>query len=77
VSNILPMSLSLFPGPQNTNLNLLWTGVSGVTYQVQSSTNLIDWQSYGGLVEGSNGTMNVDLPLGTEPQLFFRLAPAK
>jgi hypothetical protein len=69
------VALSAALGPQSTSLNLLWEGAGGVTYQVQSSTNLIDWQAYGGVVQGSNGTMNLALPVGTGPQLFFRLAP--
>jgi hypothetical protein len=70
----VPLSVAL--GPQSTNLNLLWSGASGVTYQIQSSTNLIDWQPYGGAITGSNGAINVALPMSTQSQLFFRLAPA-
>jgi len=68
--------LSVAVGQQSTNLNLHWDAVSGVNYQLQSSTNLIDWQCCGAALQGCNGPMNVALPVGSEPGLFFRLAPA-
>jgi hypothetical protein len=55
------------------NLNLHWQGINGVTYQVLTSTNLVDWEPYQPAYTGSNLLMNLSLPLGPDPVKFFRL----
>jgi hypothetical protein len=60
-----------------TNLSLTWLGISGVTYQPQSSTNLVDWTTYGGPLPGTNGAMQFLLPVDVNlPATFFRLGAA-
>jgi len=65
---------NLAPGLNGTNLTMSWTGMSGVTYQIWSSTNLVDWQALGGPLAGANGPMQIVLPLGTDPAAFFRVS---
>jgi hypothetical protein len=67
---------SLASSLSGTNLSLGWTGISGVTYQAQYSTNLVDWLPYGDVIPGTNGPMQLDLPLGAAPSVFFRLNTA-
>ncbi|HWD19456.1 MAG TPA: carboxypeptidase-like regulatory domain-containing protein [Verrucomicrobiae bacterium] len=66
------LSPALQPGATNGNLSLNWTGVAGVSYDVQSSTNLIDW-SLLYTVGGSNGPMSFALPSTNDPAMFYRL----
>jgi hypothetical protein len=57
-----------------TIISLNWPGTPGVTYQLMWSTNLVDWQTFGGTLPGTNGPMQIILPLGTDPAAFFRLS---
>ncbi len=70
VTTIAP---SLAGGLSGTNLLLNWTGLAGVTYRIEWSTNLVDWQPLGNAVPGTNGPMQIDLPMDTDPVAFFRL----
>jgi hypothetical protein len=58
---------------QNANLVMGWFGVAGVTYQVYSSTNLVDWLPYGSSVPGIGAPLEVLVPVDTDPQKFFRV----
>ena len=60
-----------------TNLSLGWGGIPGVTYQLWSSPDLVNWTAYGGVILGTNGPMQLTLPVdpGT-PTLFFRVSAA-
>jgi hypothetical protein len=74
VTTIAPQLATSLSG---TNLSLTWTGIFGVTYQAQSSTNLVDWTVYGGGLNGTNGTMEFVLPVDpSSPGMFFRLGAA-
>jgi hypothetical protein len=70
VSTIAPY---LQVGRQDGNLTLSWYGLLGVSYYVQSSTNLVNWVQDGYPVLGTNGVMVVPLPIGTDPNTFFRI----
>jgi hypothetical protein len=52
---------------------LSWYGVSGVTYQPLYSTNLVDWLPYNGVLLGTNGPVQLLVPMDTEPIQFFRV----
>jgi hypothetical protein len=52
---------------------LTWPAFSGATYQVFASTNLMDWLPLGPPIIGTNGLMQLVLPMEDEPQKFFRL----
>jgi hypothetical protein len=70
VSTIAP---SLASGLQNGNLFVSWFGIPGVTYQLYSSTNLIDWSLYGSPIVGSNASIQFPLPIGNDPKQFVRI----
>jgi len=44
-----------------------------VTYQLLWSTNLVDWQPLGSPLRGTNGPMQLVVPIGSNPAGFFRL----
>jgi hypothetical protein len=57
-----------------TNMTILsWYGIRGVTYQSLYSTNLVDWLPYGDPLSGTNGPLQVLVPMGTDPSMFFRV----
>ena len=63
--------------PQNTSLvTLSWTGVPGVVYQVESSSDFLSWQPLGPLPAGSEGRINLRLSSAAERNRFFRVVPA-
>ncbi len=68
---------SLASSLSGTNFSLNWAGISGVTYQLLWSTNLVDWQTLGGALAGTNGPMQIVLPLGSDPAAFFRVSAAQ
>jgi hypothetical protein len=70
VSTIAPgLTTSLSAG----NFSLNWNGIMGVTYQVLCSTNLVTWQPLGSPLTGTNGPMQVVLPMGSSAEEFFQL----
>jgi hypothetical protein len=71
VDEIAPL-LSI--GSTGTNLLLSWSGIPGVNYQSLISTNLVQWQTYGAVMVGTNALMELLIPiLHGEPQQYFRL----
>ena len=58
---------------QDGNLMLRWPGIAGLTYQVFYSTNLVNWLPYGSSVSGSNGVMEVPVPIVDDPAQYFRV----
>ncbi len=65
-------ALKLTAQVQNSQLNLAWYGLNGVSYQVLCSSNLVDWSPYGGTLLGTNGPMGLVIPPGGAPRQFFR-----
>jgi hypothetical protein len=55
------------------NLLMTWPGIPGVTYSPLWSTNLVQWEELGVSLPGTNGPMQMVIPLGTDPQSYFRL----
>jgi hypothetical protein len=53
------------------NFTLSWNGISGVTYQVLWSPDLINWQPLGSSLIGSNGEMQVSVPSNTNAAAYF------
>jgi hypothetical protein len=74
VSTFAPL---LSAGANSNNFVLSWQAIPGVTYQVYSSTNLIDWLPYGSSFTGSNGSVQLPMPIGNSPQQFFRVRPTE
>jgi len=60
-------------GLQADNLMMNWFGISGVTYQLYSSTNLVDWLPYGNAFPGTNGPVALLVSTGGDPARFFRV----
>ncbi|MGP8199274.1 MAG: beta strand repeat-containing protein [Limisphaerales bacterium] len=54
-----------------TNLVLNWQGIPGVSYQVYSSTDLINWQPVGAAVPGVNGPVQIAIPPTNSSPEFF------
>jgi hypothetical protein len=52
---------------------LNWNGISGVTYQVLWSTNLVTWQPLGSSIPGNSGPMEYSMPAGSNSQEFFQI----
>jgi hypothetical protein len=61
---------------QTNTCVLSWNGISGVTYQLFYSTNLVDWLPYADALPGTNGTMQAQMPMDTNPVRFFRVGAA-
>lgn len=71
---VSPSAFNLTGGQfDGTNVNLNWYGYSGATYQVQCSTNLVDWTPYGPPFPGTNGPASFATPPTNAPQMYFRL----
>jgi hypothetical protein len=57
-----------------TNTYVLgWYGIPGVNYQALYSTNLVEWLPYGGTLPGTNGPLQLLVPMDTNPLGFFRV----
>jgi hypothetical protein len=70
VSSIVP---TVTEQPGLASINLSWFGIPGVSYQAFSSTNLVDWVPCGDTLVGTNGSMQLVMPTGSDPMKFFRL----
>jgi hypothetical protein len=55
-------------------MTIRWFGVSGSLYQLQSSSNLVDWVPYGPIRTGFDGPMTDVVPTTDAPQLYFRVS---
>jgi hypothetical protein len=57
------------------NLNLIWSSATGLSYQLQSATNLpaASWLNEGAPLNGTGGVLTNSLPIGAQPGKFFRL----
>jgi hypothetical protein len=65
---------ALAAGPAGTNFGLGWYGIGNVTYQVYYSTNLTDWYPLGVPMSGTNGLLELQIPISTDPAKFFRVS---
>jgi hypothetical protein len=69
-----PVVLAASVGTNSASLNLLWTGLRDVSYQVEISSDLSHWQPYGSPIIGNiNGPNRLVLPIGLDSGTFFRL----
>ena len=50
-----------------------WCGLSGVTYQLLYSTDLVKWASWGFPMPGTNGPLQTSVLLATGHHMFFRV----
>ena len=70
VSTVAP---ALTTQVQTNTFMLNWYGISGVTYQPLYSTNLEDWVPYDGTLSGTNGPLQLVVPMDAGPAMFFRM----
>jgi hypothetical protein len=56
---------------QGTNFVMRWTGISGVSYQLYFSTNLVDWQSSSAPIPGTNGPMQLPINIFSSDPMYF------
>jgi hypothetical protein len=63
----------LSSGVNGTNLWFKWNGIEGVSYQAWWSTNLVEWFPWGGVIAGTNGLMELLVPVEDKPMQFLRL----
>jgi hypothetical protein len=64
---------SLTTQVQGNNFMLSWYGIPGVTYQPLYSTNLVDWLPYDNVLQGTNGPLQLLVPIDTDPIKYFRM----
>ena len=57
------------------NMLLIWSSATGLSYQLQSATNLpaASWLNEGAPLNGTGGLLTNSLPIGAQPSKFFRL----
>jgi len=57
------------------NMLLIWSSATGLSYQLQSATNLpaASWLNEGAPLNGTGGLLTNSLPFGVQPRKFFRL----
>ena len=74
VSVVSPPALSTF-SQQGGTLSLVWGSLPGVLYQLQSTTNLSPaaWSNLGAPAGGTGGPLTNAIPVGVEPNKFYRL----
>jgi hypothetical protein len=70
---VITIAPDVSAGLQATNLMMNWFGISGVTYQLYSSTNLVDWLPYGDAFPGTNGPVVLPVTTTEDPARFFRV----
>jgi hypothetical protein len=56
---------------QGTNFVMHWTGISGVSYQLYFSTNLVDWAVSSAPVPGTNGPMQLPINIFSNDPMYF------
>ena len=56
------------------NMLLIWPSATGLSYQLQSATNLpaASWLNEGAPLNGTGGQLTNSLPIGAQPSKFFR-----
>lgn len=71
-----PISLPRLSGARANDgtWDFTWTGASGYVYQLQVSTNLVDWQNQGSPLTGTAATMTTKPAITSAAHSFYRLA---
>ncbi len=71
------MTPNISPAPGSglagTNLFFNWSGIPGVSHQACWSTNLSQWIPPGDAIPGTNGLMQLLVPVTDKPQKFVRV----
>jgi hypothetical protein len=74
---VTPIPATLFQTVTKTNgtLNFTWNALTGLVYQVQYKTNLLqtNWINLGAVITATNVTATATNLIGPDPQRFYRL----
>ena len=65
--------ISLEKNPAGTSITLTWQSVSGVSYRIQQSTNLLEWSDLGGVVTATTPTTAATRTITSTTAKFFRI----
>jgi hypothetical protein len=60
-----------------SNVKISWPSVTGRTYQVKKSNNLVNWSDFGASTPGNGSTFTVTDPIGTPGKAFFQVIETK
>lgn len=73
---VTTIATNLRVAARDGTLMLNWDGRTGLTYQVYWATNLDSevWVSLDSPMAGTNHLMQLELPVGAEPERYFRLS---
>jgi subtilase family serine protease len=75
--SVIPIPATLFQPVTETNgtLNFTWNALTGLVYQVQYTTNLLqtNWINLGNAITATNVTATATNLIGSDPQRFYRL----
>jgi hypothetical protein len=75
--SVIPIPATLFQPVTETNgtLNFTWNALTGLVYQVQYKTNLLqtNWINLGNAITATNVTATATNLIGSDPQRFYRL----
>ena len=56
------------------NLHITWASKTGSSYQLQTSSDLVNWSDTGAVIAGNNGEISIDLPIsGSGTEAFYKL----
>jgi hypothetical protein len=61
------------PFLDNSYFTVSWFALNGVYYQVQYSTNLVDWVPVAPIYIGNDAPRETVVPTGNAPQMYFRI----
>ena len=64
---------SLVITKEGTLRRVTWTAILGVTYQPQTSTNLMGWNDLGPPIPGTNAPVSFTFQTTADPKRFFRV----
>ena len=70
-----PLPVLQMNGLQNGALFFNWNSVTGITYQVQYTTNLItaSWLNFGNAITATNACVSESNGIGADSQRFYRV----
>ena len=68
--DLVPLLTLTAEGPLR---RVTWIGVAGVTYQPQTSTDLVAWTDLAGPLPGTGSPLSFTFPTGPDPKRFYRI----
>jgi hypothetical protein len=56
-----------------SSVKISWPSVTGRSYQVKKSPDLLDWAPFGAVMNGNGATFSVTDPVGPPGKAFFQV----